>query len=139
MKPRLTTLDTLRRTTPFDRFAACLAYQALENDWNRDGWLRERPSNQRRRESIGVQLARIQFRAGMGEGGSFSALLPDGTYDGFHDEYESARETYVHALIAFGLAPLVEPDDEIGAYIRVAYVPEFITQHFPQLMQGMQS
>lgn len=117
----------------FDRFVVCLAYQALENDWNVGGWLRERPSNQRRHESIGCQLARMGFRAGMGQGGSFSALLPDSAHDGFYDEHEEARECYVRALVSFGLASQVDPDDELGEYVRATYVPEFIATHFPQL------
>lgn len=128
------TLDQLQRDNPFDRFAVCLAYQALESDWNTGGLLQERPSNQRRRESIGVQLSRVKFRAGMDQGGSFSALLPDGTHDGFHDEHEAARESYVHALIVWGLAPQVDPADELGEYIRAAYVSEFVAEHFPQLV-----
>jgi hypothetical protein len=39
------------------------AFCVLEWDYNKDGWLRERPSNQRRRESIGVQLHRLKFVA----------------------------------------------------------------------------
>lgn len=127
------TLDQLHRDTPFDRFAACAAYAALEYDWNAGGWVRERPSNQRRRESIGVQLHRIQYRAGFHMGG-FSSLMPSGAYDGFHDEHEAARESYVHALIAWGLAPQVDPHDDLGEYIRAAYVPEFVALHFPQLI-----
>lgn len=45
----------------FDRFDICEAYWVLEADYNVDGWLRERPSNQRRMESIGVQLHRMHF------------------------------------------------------------------------------
>lgn len=130
------TLDKLQRDNPFDRFAVCLAYQALENDWSVGGWIRERPSNQRRRESIGVQLHRINFRAGMGQGGSFAALLPDGTYDGFHDEHEGARETYVNALIAWGLAPQVDPSDDLGEYVRATYTPAFVSEHFPQIAEA---
>jgi hypothetical protein len=47
----------------FDRFDICEAYECLENDYNVGGWLRERPSNQRRREACSVQLHRMQFRA----------------------------------------------------------------------------
>lgn len=46
----------------FDRFDICAAYAQLESDYNVGGWLRERPSNRRRRESIGVQLHRIGYR-----------------------------------------------------------------------------
>lgn len=48
----------------FDRFDICQAYLAVEQDWNAGGWLRERPSNQRRMESTDVQLHRIGFRTG---------------------------------------------------------------------------
>lgn len=44
-----------------DRYNICQAYSQLEADYNVGGWLRERPSNQRRRESIGCQLQRIGF------------------------------------------------------------------------------
>lgn len=128
----MSALAHLHRDTPFDRFAACLAYHALEYDWNKGGWVHERPSNQRRRESIGVQLHRLQYRPGFDAGG-FHSLLPDGTHDGFHDEHEAARESYINALVAWGLAPLVDPADELGQYIRATYVSAFINQHFPQL------
>lgn len=50
----------------FDRFDICEAHCLLEWDYNVDGWLRERPSNQRRMESTGVQLHRMQFQPSMG-------------------------------------------------------------------------
>lgn len=46
----------------FDRFDICEAYLVFEWDWHDGGWLRERPSNQRRRESTDVQLSRMDFR-----------------------------------------------------------------------------
>jgi hypothetical protein len=100
-------LDQFHRDNGFDRFQVCVAYHALEYDWNRDGWVHERPSNRRRRESIGVQLHRMGFKPG---------------FD-------------VHALIAWGLAPEVDPDDDLGEYIRSTYIPEFVAEHFPQLME----
>jgi len=45
----------------FDRFDICEAYAVLENDYNINGWLRERPSNQRRMESTSYQLHRMGF------------------------------------------------------------------------------
>ena len=42
-------------------FDVCHAYQLLEANYNVGGWLRERPSNRRRIESIGCQLARIGY------------------------------------------------------------------------------
>ena len=47
----------------FDRFDICEAYACLEWDYNVGGWLRERPSNQRRREACAVQLYRMRFCA----------------------------------------------------------------------------
>lgn len=47
----------------FDRFDICEAHYALEVDYNRNGWLRERPSNLRRRESTDVQLHRMNFNS----------------------------------------------------------------------------
>lgn len=47
----------------FDRYDIAEAYYLLEMDWNVGGWLRERRSCQRRRESVGVQLHRMGFKA----------------------------------------------------------------------------
>ena len=104
----------------WDRFDICFAHQALENDWNVGGMLHERPSNRRRRESTGVQLHRMRFHAGIA-GGCFGALE------------ENHREIYVNALIKFGLAREVRPDDEILDWVREYFVPEFVAEHFPQL------
>jgi hypothetical protein len=46
----------------FDRFDICEAYACLEWDWNSGGWVRERPSNARRREATSVQLSRLGFK-----------------------------------------------------------------------------
>lgn len=105
----------------FDRFDICLAYEALEADWNVGGWLRERPSNQRRNESIAVQLGRMGFRAGMSAGGSFEALD------------DNAREIYIGALERFGLGEAVPYDDSIAEYLRANYVPEYLRKHFPKV------
>lgn len=46
----------------YDSFDICKAHCVLEWDYNVGGWLRERPSNQRRREATSVQLHRIGFK-----------------------------------------------------------------------------
>jgi hypothetical protein len=46
----------------FDRFDICEAHCVLEWVYNVGGWLRERPSNQRRMASTGVQLHRMGFK-----------------------------------------------------------------------------
>lgn len=55
--------DAQHDAPTFDRFDVCEAYYCLESDYNVGGMLRERPSNMRRRESCGVQLHRMNFRA----------------------------------------------------------------------------
>jgi hypothetical protein len=47
----------------FNRFDICEAHLVLEFDYNSGGWLQERPSNRRRRESTDVQLNRMGFKA----------------------------------------------------------------------------
>lgn len=88
----------------FDRFDICGAHLALENDWNCGGWLRERPSNARRRESTGVQLARLGYKPGRDRCCAFEYL-----------ENDNQREIYVNAARAMGL-PL-SPDDETHAAV----------------------
>jgi len=73
----------------FDRFDICEAHAVLEWDWNMGGWLRERPSNARRREATSVQLMRMQFRP-----------RPDLSYDTLT---ENGREIYDEAEQRLGL------------------------------------
>ncbi len=61
----------------FDRFDICEAYYLLECDYNTSGWLPERPSNQRRKASTGVQLHRMGFEPRPSLG-SFDDLTPNG-------------------------------------------------------------
>lgn len=42
-------------------FDICQAHAQLESDYNRDGIVRERPSNARRNESTGCQLSRMKY------------------------------------------------------------------------------
>lgn len=109
----------------WNRFDIRYAHQALENDWNVGGWLHERPSNQRRMEATHVQLHRLGFSSPY-SGGSFGALAQD-------DELENACDIYIEALIRFGLAQMVRPDDAIAVYVKDRYVNEYAVAHFPQL------
>ena len=89
----------------FDRYDICGAHLALENDWNVGGWLRERPSNARRRESTGVQLRRLTYCPGARDACcSFEYLQND-----------NQRAIYVNALESFGLR--LDPADETHAPI----------------------
>lgn len=88
----------------FDRFDICGAHLALENDWNVNGWIRERPSNARRRESTGVQLHRMGFTPPLDSCCAFEYL-----------ENDNQRAIYCNAARRFGL-PL-SPHDEAHAAI----------------------
>lgn len=81
----------------FDRFDICEAYACLESDYNVGGWLRERPSNQRRREACSVQLHRMQFK-------------PAPSMGGYADLTDNGREIYDEAVQRLGL-----PVDEVQA------------------------
>lgn len=73
----------------FDRFDICEAHYALETDWNVGGWLRERPSNRRRREATHIQLARLGFRAGAG-------------FNGYESLSENGKEIYWELCERYG-------------------------------------
>lgn len=49
----------------YSTFDICQAHLQLESDYNVGGILRERPSNDRRNASTGVQLARMHYSPGM--------------------------------------------------------------------------
>ena len=61
-----------------DRFDICEAHAVLEWDYNVSGMLQERPTNQRKMESTGVQLHRMSFKARSNL--TFETLSDDGKY-----------------------------------------------------------
>ena len=62
----------------FDRFDICEAHRAIEIHYNVGGWLRERPSNRRRREATHVQLRRMHFEPAPTHADCFDALTENG-------------------------------------------------------------
>ena len=113
-----------------DRFAICQAFQQLESDYNVGGILRERPSNQRRRESIGCQLARIGYSNPYG----WVDITCDPELDdyGYADFFEEeVRSIYVDHVLKWGL-PM---DDDLKATARRLFVPEYLAQ-FPNFVQA---
>lgn len=108
----------------FDRFDICAAYSALEYDWNHGGWLQERPSNQRRKESIGVQLHRMGYKPSGDEAAGFHHLI-------YGENADNRAEIYVDALVRFGLAKEVRYDDDIAQYVREKYEPDWVRERFP--------
>lgn len=73
----------------FTRFDVCEAHYALETDYNVGGWLRERPSNQRRREATHIQLERIGFR-------------PGSSFQGFESLTENGQDIYRELQARYG-------------------------------------
>ncbi len=48
----------------FNRIDICEAHLVFEFSWNDNGWIQQRESNQRRRESTAAQLHRMRFYSG---------------------------------------------------------------------------
>ena len=103
-----------------DRFNICQGWLQLEHDYNVGGILQERPSNQRRRESIGVQLHRMGYSNPYGW-----VNICDLTEDDM-DACE-VREVYMCAVLRLGL----NIDDELRAAMREFFGPEFLSR-YPQ-------
>ena len=104
-----------------NRFSICKAYAQLESDYNVGGWLRERPSNQRRLESIGAQLSRIGYS---GPYGWVDVVAEPGEDDGEDDE---VREIYMRAVLRWDL-PI---DAALMQAMRRYFVPDFLAR-YPQ-------
>ena len=62
----------------FDRFDICAAHLAIETHYHVSGWLQERPSNRRRRESSGVQLRSMGYCPVPTRADCFDALTDNG-------------------------------------------------------------
>ena len=116
----------------FDRYDICVAYAALEYDWNVGGWLRERPSNQRRMESVGVQLHRMGFKPAGDEAAGFDELAKG-------DNGENRVEIYLNAVQRFGMGHMVNPADNMAACLRERFDAEWVKEHFPQVAQPAQN
>lgn len=104
------------------RFAICQAYAQLESDYNVDGILRERPSNQRRNESIGCQLARMGYRNPYGWVDIEGEACEEDDSDA-----EDVRQVYMLAVLRLDL-PISE---ELMAAMRRYFVADFLAQ-YPQ-------
>ena len=104
-----------------NRFSICQAYAQLEADYNAGGWLRERPSNQRRLESIGVQLSRMGYASPYGW---VDIGAEPGEDEGDDNE---VREIYMHAVLRLRL-PI---DAALMQVMRRYFTADFLTQ-YPQ-------
>ena len=107
--------------SPVSIFAICQAHQQLEADYNVEGILRERPSNQRRNESTGCQLARLGYHSGFWWA---DIENPDDSDD---QDTEDARDIYIMNVLKWKL-PISK---ELGELIEFRYAEEFLNKTFP--------
>lgn len=108
-------------------FAVCQAHQQLEADYNVGGILRERPSNKRRNESTGVQLARMDYRT------SFWVDIENPQEDDGPDD-EAVRDIYILNVLNWNL-PI---SFELGRLINERYSAEWLDEHYPNWASKVQ-
>ena len=109
-----------------DRFAICQAFAQLEADYNRGGLLQERPSNQRRRESIGVQLSRMGYSNPYG----WVAIEAERDSDCEDPADDEVRDVYMRHVLMWDLP--ISPD--LREAMERFYVPDYLTR-FPQFAE----
>lgn len=102
-------------------FAVCQAHQQLEADYNVEGILRERPSNKRRNESTGVQLARMDYRS------SFWWVDIENPQEDDGPDDEAVRDIYILNVLNWNL-PI---SFELGRLINERYSAEWLDEHYP--------
>jgi hypothetical protein len=103
-------------------FDICQAHAQLEADYNLGGWLRERPSNQRRREATSCQLQRM----GYSDSHRWVEICADRTEDDDSGD-EHVREIYLRNVLRYDL-PI---DAEMMACIKRYFTAKFLAQ-YPQ-------
>ena len=101
-------------------FAVCQAHQQLEADYNVGGILRERPSNRRRNESTGVQLARMDYRTGFW-------VDIENPQDDEDPDNEAVRDIYILNVLNWNL-PI---SFELGRLVNERYSTEWLDEHYP--------
>ena len=108
-------------------FAVCQAHQQLEADYNVGGILRERPSNSRRNESTGVQLARMDYRTNF-----WVDIENPEEHEGPDDE--AVRDIYILNVLNWKL-PI---SFELGRLINEHYSAEWLDEHYPNWASKIQ-
>ena len=109
-------------------FAVCQAHQQLEADYNVGGILRERPSNKRRNESTGVQLARMNYRT------SFWWVDIENPEEHEGPDDEAVRDIYILNVLNWNL-PI---SFELGRLINERYSAEWLDEHYPNWASKVQ-
>jgi hypothetical protein len=102
--------------SPVSIFNIAQAHCQLEADYNKDGWVQERPSNRRRMEATSCQLHRLRFNTGHRW---VDICHPD---EGDDSDDDNVRDIYLQNVLKWGL-PM---DAEMRAFIGDRYTPEFL-------------
>lgn len=97
----------------FDRFDIVEAHCVLEWDYNKGGWLPERPTNRRRMQATSVQLHRMNFRA-----------RPTLTFEALSD---NAKTIYLEKVLAWKLPR----DAHQNRLIREVFSPDWLKANYP--------
>ena len=109
-------------------FAVCQAHQQLEADYNVGGILRERPSNARRNESTGTQLARMDYHS------SFWWVDIENPDEDEGPDDEAVRDIYILNVLNWKL-PI---SFELGRLINERYSAEWLDEHYPNWASKVQ-
>ena len=109
-------------------FAVCQAHQQLEADYNVGGILRERPSNGRRNESTGTQLARMNYRS------SFWWVDIENPQEDDGPDDEAVRDIYILNVLNWNL-PI---SFGLGRLINERYSAEWLNEHYPNWASKVQ-
>ena len=109
-------------------FAVCQAHQQLEADYNVEGILRERPSNNRRNESTGTQLARMDYHS------SFWWVDIENPGDDEDPDNEAVRDIYILNVLNWNL-PI---SFELGRLLNERYSAEWLDEHYPNWASKVQ-
>lgn len=112
-------------------FDICQAYMQLESDYNVGGWLRERPSNQRRKESIGCQLARMQYN----NNGRWIDIesTDELDFDNIDSTDDDVRHIYCLNVLQWGLFDA--EDLGMKATIRRLFSHNWLQSNYPQVLE----
>lgn len=102
-----------------DRFAICQAFLQLEADYNVGGRLHERPSNQRRGESIACQLVRIGYHDPF-----WWVDIEAGPTEDEDALDEEVRDVYLRHVLLWRL-PI---DEGLMHAIKRRFTPEYLAQ-----------
>ena len=105
-------------------FSVAQAHAQLESDYNKEGMLQERPSNQRRNESTGCQLSRLGYSSPYG----WVDIIPnEDTVEDCDDD--DVRYIYLSNVLEWGL-PI---DDDMAKFMSTYFTREHL-EKFPHFL-----